>query len=63
MYYSAARTTTEEDPAVEGKMNRALRTKGGKKYANVLTQDISESGIRMLSDGLSPACLRLPCRN
>ena len=55
MYYSA---TSYDDrrraQRLKAKLTAHYELKAEKKYGNLLTQDISEGGIRMLSDGFIP---------
>ena len=55
MYYSAAPDDDRRRAQrLKAKLTAHCELRAEKKYANVLTQDISESGIRMLSDGFIP---------
>jgi len=55
MYYSAAPyDNRRRAQRLKAKLTAHCELRAEKKYANVLTQDISEGGIRMLSDGFIP---------
>ena len=60
MYYSAALyDNRRRAQRITAKLTTRYELRPEKKYANVLTQDISESGIRMLSDGFIPRMSRV----
>lgn len=63
MYYSAASyDNRRRAQRLKAKLTTHYELRAEKKYADVLTQDISESGIRMLSDGFIPRMRKVAVR-